>query len=102
MKPPKCVGTNKMWLLKKCVYGLKDGSRKWYIKLDKTLTKLGMKKVLLDEGMFTYKEKNILKGILCLHVDALIYSGDDEFGKKIRDYLREEFLISSEEETSSI
>ena len=47
LKPPKCVDSDKHWLLKKCDYGLRDASRKWYLRLDEALTKLGLERMLL-------------------------------------------------------
>ena len=33
MTPPKKANTEKIWLLKKCTYGLTDTSRHWYVKV---------------------------------------------------------------------
>ena len=35
LKPPKEANTDKLWLLQKCVYGLKDASRLWYLRVHK-------------------------------------------------------------------
>ena len=70
LKRPKCVKTNKTWLLKKCVYGLQDASRKWYLKLNETLTQLGLGKISLDEDVYIWRKNGEFKGMVCLHVDV--------------------------------
>ena len=98
LKPPNCVKTNKSWLLKKCVYGLRDASRKWYLKLDKALTQLGLEKLSLDEGVYTWKKNGEFKGMVCLHVDDLMYTCDLEFRSQVITTLKKTFLISTEGE----
>ena len=98
LKPPKCVKTNKTWLLKKCVYGLRDASRKWYLKLDEALTQLGLGKMSLDEGVYVWRKNGEFKGMVCLHVDDLMYTGDLEFRSQVIAALKKTFLISTEGE----
>ena len=40
---PKEAQTNSVWKLRKCVYGLADPSRYWYLNLREELIKLGAK-----------------------------------------------------------
>ena len=39
--PPKEAATNKVWKLQKCVYGLGDASRYWYLRVKEELINLG-------------------------------------------------------------
>ena len=55
LKPPKEAGTANLWRLNKCVYGLKDASKRWYLRLHKELCeKHGMQNILLDEAVFIW------------------------------------------------
>ena len=64
LKPPICVKTNKKWLLKKCVYGLRKASRRWYLKLDEALTQLGLGNISLDEGVYVWRKNGEFKGMV--------------------------------------
>ena len=50
--PPKEANTNKIWKLLKCIYGLADASRYWYLKFREEHIKLGAKPSQLDQGVF--------------------------------------------------
>ena len=52
VRPPKEAQTNKVWKLRKCVYGLADASRYWYLKLREELIKLGATPAQLDQRIF--------------------------------------------------
>ena len=41
IRPPDEAETDKLWHLKKCVYGLADAPRKWYLTLKEKLTEFG-------------------------------------------------------------
>ena len=51
--PPEEANRDKMWLLKKCTYGLVDASRQWYNTVKEVLLSLGVKSrpifILLSE-----------------------------------------------------
>ena len=52
VRPPKEAQTDKIWKLHKCIYGLADASRYWYLKVREELCKLGAKHSKLDRGIF--------------------------------------------------
>ena len=62
VKPPKEAGEpkGKVWLLKKCLYGLKDASRHWYLKVKDALVKAKCTQSLLDPGVFYFKPNDRL------------------------------------------
>ena len=65
MEPPaELKRPNKLWKLKKSVYGMNDAGRKWYFKVEKVLTGLGCEKSRYDHCLFTYKVNGQLPGIL--------------------------------------
>ena len=69
--PPKEAAVEKgyIWKLNKCVYGLTDASRVWYLTVKKELTKLGMCVSSHDEAVFTFHQAGRLQGIVSTHVD---------------------------------
>ena len=80
VKPPKEAATSKLWKLNKCVYGLADGSRFWYLKFREDLIKLQATPCSLDQAIFTwYDTKGNLIGITICFVDDVICGGDDYF-----------------------
>ena len=100
LKPPKIANSTKMWLLHKCVYGLKDASRLWYIRLNDVLLECGMQKMSLDEGVYVWRSGGAVRGMIVLHVDDIMYCGDSSFKEKIIGKLKETFSISAEAEQS--
>ena len=71
VKPPKeaKVPKGKIWLLNKCLYGLKDASRQWYLRVKKALLDCHCMQSLQDPGIFYFKENGVLTGIVGVHVD---------------------------------
>ena len=70
--------------MKKCVYGLGDASRNWYLSIAEKLEELKIKCYKSDPALFVYPENNKLQGIICAHVDDYIYEGDKLFNEQIR------------------
>ena len=57
VRPPKEAYTNKIWKLNKCVYGLTDASRCWFLKVREERCKLGARPSQLDQGLFTSRNQ---------------------------------------------
>jgi hypothetical protein len=84
VKPPKEAGLiDKLWKLNKCLYGLKDASRKWYMRILTKLKELGFKKSPLDKGLFYLIKDGVLIGVIGIHVDDFFYAGTKEFLEEI-------------------
>ena len=84
LQPPKEAGTvNKLWLLKKCVYGLNDTSRNWYFSVWKHLLLHGCRQTSADPGFFMWLYKDCLQGIFIMHVDDFLWAGTDLFEEQI-------------------
>ena len=96
IKPPKEAQTTKLWKLLKCVYGLREASRLWYMRFDKSLEELDVIKLPLDQAAYVWRENGILKGAMGIHVDDVIWMGDNDFLNKVINPLRKKFLLSSE------
>ena len=79
LKPPPEANTKMLWQLNKCVYGLGDASRAFYLKLHNELTQLQVKQSTLDRGLYFLFENGLLVGILVVHVDDILYGGTASF-----------------------
>ena len=102
LKPPVEAETAYLWKLKKCIYGLADGPRMWYVELRDTLVKLGTKVSVYDESFTYFHFEGALAGIMAVHVDDLIFSGNDIFEMKVIEGLKQKFKLSVEAETSLV
>lgn len=83
VKPPKEIKTNNIWLLKKTPYGLKDASRVWFIKVEKSLIQLGCKSLTIEPSVFIWHKDGGLQGIILVYVDDMLYGGTIEFQEKV-------------------
>ena len=95
VRPPKEAHTDKIWHLRKCVYGLSDASRYWYLKVREELIKLGATPSKLDHGIFYFHKASSLVGLIVLFVDDILYAGISEFQQTI-DCFKKVFLMGSE------
>ena len=94
VKPPKEANTNKLWKLKKCVYGLADAPRQWYTKLKEELEKLGATRCKHDDGLFYVRHDNKLIGIMSCHVDDILWGGTPLFEESVISCICKVFKIS--------
>ena len=97
LKPPKEAKTEKLWKLNKCVYGINDAGKKWYNQFRKDLLKLGTQASHLDQAVFYKTENDRLTGMMVLHVDDTLWTGDLSFKEQVIEPIRSKFLISAEE-----
>ena len=98
VKPPKeAQMEGKLWRLNKCLYGLKDASRKWYNKVDKKLRQLGFTQCNYDFGFYYLIKDGVLIGFIGLHVDDFLHSGNQYFNKKVLPLVLECFKVGKEE-----
>jgi hypothetical protein len=100
VKPPAGISDGKLWRLKKCLYGLNDAAREWYLKVKETVEHLQGQKSLLDQAVFFWKNSNgDLHGYCATHVDDFILSGSQEFLEMFINGIKERFTVSSEMDT---
>ena len=103
VKPPKEAGLDKgkVWKLKKCLYGLRDASRQWYLKVKETLLSLGCEQHKLDPGVFFFKDhKGDLCGVIGLHVDDFIHAGNELFDKQVIQHVLKIFKVGKNEKSA--
>ena len=97
LRPPVDAQTVKIWKLNKCVYGLADAPREFYLRLTSELDKLGSTSSSLDKALFTWQSEGELYGIMLIHVDDLLFGGTSKFRKDVIDPLCAIFKIRSEQ-----
>ena len=97
LKPPiEAYAEGKLWCLKKAVYGLSDASRIWYLSITDELMKLNVSTSSYDKALFFQKVYGKLSGLLLIHVDDFLWSGDKNFQDVVISRLKEVFKISRE------
>jgi len=95
MRIPPGVKTKEgqVWLLHKTLYGLKQASREWYLKLKGQLEKLGFKRSDVDYGVFT----KIINGklfVIAIYVDDfLLFSSNISHIRTVKEDLKRHFKI---------
>ena len=98
IRPPLEAETDFLWKLNKCLYGLADAPRMWFIELSETLESFGMEVSLYDESFLFWRKEGKLQGVMGVHVDDFLNGGSKEFQKKILQPLKEKFTLSMEVE----
>ena len=98
VKPPRESGVvNKLWKLNKCLYGLKDASRKWYMRVLSKLKELNFKKCAHDKGLFYVFKDGVLIGMVALHVDDFLHAGTTYFSDHIMPKVLADFKVGKAE-----
>ena len=70
LKPPVEANSNgKLWKLNRCVSGLCDTSRHWYLKVHNVVIEHGTQVSNLDQAIFYWRKEDSLHGLLAAHVD---------------------------------
>ena len=100
MPPKEFKREGFIWKLNKCVYGLNDASRTWYLRVREELERLGVKVSSYDAGLFYWVRNSHLEGILRTHVDDFCWGGSSIFQENIIAVLYDVFLIGSEASSS--
>lgn len=103
VKPPKEANLErgKVWKLKKCLYGLRDASRQWYLKVKETLLSLGCEQSRLDPGVFFFIDrKGLLCGVIGLHVDDFIHAGNTSFNSIVIESVLNTFKVGKNEKSA--
>ena len=98
VKPPREANAlGKLWLLYKCLYGLRDASRQWYTRVENVLTKLGFEKCTYDSGLFYLCKDGKLEALVGLHVDDFLNTGGVYFHTVILPEILKTFLVGKSE-----
>ena len=103
VKPPREASTGKdvVWKLKKCLYGLSDASRQFYLSVRERMLSVGCLQSKVEPSLFYYfGGGNKLRGILVSHIDDFLHAGEDLFETNVMIPLRERFEVGKLEEES--
>ena len=100
IRPPDEACTDKIWHLKKCVYGLADAPRKWYLTLKEKLVEFGCTVSEYDPGLFMFHRNGQLQGILACFVDDVVHGGTRLFEMSVIGRLHEHFKVGSSQRKS--
>lgn len=97
MKPPKEFrkDSSTVWKIKKPIYGLNDGARKWFITMKNKLVEYGCKSLRLDPSVYVYHHHGELCGFCVVHVDDFLLGGNDNFHNAVVSKLCKDFRLSS-------
>ena len=96
--PPEAnVPDGFIWKLCKCVYGLSDASRAWYLTVREELMKLGAVPSKYDQAIFSWYFNGKLHGIITTHVDDFCFGGSKIFHTSVMDRIRRVFKVKCEE-----
>ena len=101
LKPPKEADTppGVIWKLKKCLYGLNDGARNFYLSVREKVTDLGCFVSTVDPSLFYYHNKDgSLAGVLITHVDDFLHAGNQVFNEEVILPLKRHFVAGSQAE----
>ena len=79
---------------------MNDAAKAWYETLKNVILENGMKMCALDLAMFYYQKNNQLSGVLCIHVDDLLFAGTDDFLSTIFASILKRLRIGSTSENS--
>ena len=101
VRPPKEFDDGYLWKLKKNVYGLNDAARAWYSRLKDVLLGLGMRVSRLDPALFFWRRKNVLSGVMCVHVDDILWAGTEEFFTTIVAAMKDNLTIGTSNDGKS-
>ena len=80
VKPPVEAGlpSNKVWLLRRAIYGLIDASRAYFLRHARELKVLGFNPLQFDPATFVKTSKGKFKAAYASHVDDCLAVGDKE------------------------
>lgn len=85
---------DRVCLLKKSLYGLKQASRQWNKRIVKFLIDFGFKQSWADLCVFAYEEENDIMYLLMYVDDGLICSNNSNMVNKLLNELHIEFEIT--------
>ena len=89
-----------IWKLNKCVYGLVDASRNWFLSVKKELLGLKCEQSKLDPALFYWHQNDKLEGLFLMHVDDFLWAGSDKFKENVISPLRVKFRCGKEMDSS--
>ena len=101
VQPPKESGLDNSvaWKLNKCVYGLVDASRNWFLSVKNELIQLKCEQSKLDPALIYWFHEGKLEGLFLMHVDDFLWAGSELFNVTIISPLRKKFCFGKESDS---
>jgi len=93
--PPGFCSNNptKVCLLKKCLYGLRQVPRQWFVKLSSNLSEYGFVRTYADYSLYIYRQQDVFTGLLVYVYDIAPAFNDAVASQKFKAYLHACFSI---------
>ena len=90
-EPELPLGAGQLARLKKGIFGLSDSPRRWYLRLHKSLTRLGWERSLVDAATWFLwsPDRKQLDGMIVSHVDDLMMGGNERAESLLQELGRE-------------
>ena len=101
ISPPReaNVPKGKLWKLKVALYGLNDASLQFFFKCREVLLSLGCTQSTFDPAMFVKHDvSGDLIGMIVLHVDDFLHTGNDDFRSNVSRKLEDIFTMGKTEQ----
>ena len=98
LRPPIEAGSEGVWKLKKCVYGLCDASRNWYFSVRDELLLNGCYQSSKDLALFYWYNEKSLAGLFIMHVDDFLWAGTSAFKELVIDRICTKFRVGNQME----
>ena len=102
IQAPKEAGVTSghIWKFKHCLYGLSEAAQQFCESVKEVLIILGCYQCKLYPALFIYRYNNKLSGIIALHVDDFLHTGNYQFNKNILQPLTKKFIAGKLDEGS--
>lgn len=82
-----------IWRLKRCLYGLNDAAREFYLSVSEQMMKLACNQSTLDHSLYYKHSPNgDLQGIMISHIDDFLHGGISSFQNSVMKPLRQRFI----------
>lgn len=82
-----------LWKLVRCLYGLNDASRQFYLSVSDCMLKLGCAQCTLEPSLYyKFAPNGELMGVMVCHIDDFLHAGTLQFDEQVMDPLRRRFI----------
>ena len=96
IKLPIEADTTEIWKLHKCVYGLGEASRLWYMRLKEELHSFGVTESKFDAAIFFCNVEDQRNGMIAAHVNDVLWADTPQFENNVIEKFKTAFLISKQ------
>ena len=95
--PPEANKSDKIWRLRKAVYGMNDAGRRWFFRVRTVLKDMGWSQCKLDSCFFYTLVGDVLHGVVILWVDDFFFACNPSTEKSLVDGIEKQFKIGNKE-----